>query len=63
MAPEIAPAIDTLFGTVERYAELYKDALLERREMLLAADRIFNDKVKFYEDDPILPAADLIELI
>ena len=63
MAPEIPPAIDTLFGSVERYAELYKSALLKRREMLVAADKIFQDKLKFSEEDPILPADQLIKLI
>ena len=63
IAPEIEEAIELLFGSTEEYAEQYRAVLLQRLEMLVSANYLFNHKFKFNVEDPILPLEDFVELV
>ena len=63
IAPEIEEAIEEPSGSPDEYAEKYRAVLLQRREMLISANQLFNHKFKFSVEDPILPIEDLIDLM
>ena len=63
IAPEIQPATEKLFGSVDCYAEQYKAVLLQRRDMLYSANKLLNHKLQLNEEGPILPLDELVGLI